>query len=162
MLFTTLLAVVLSLTGCATVAKTPWDTTPPPSFHYDRNHAPSEPRVLQPVKVKAEGNTALRITLDPPRRRVLSGPVRFRVTELSGAISFKPNDRKFGLSQPRASFFVPFNVREGSAAMRFLVEWYHCPARGTSRCVQENGFYHIAMDAAKGAGLTYVPVRVLP
>lgn len=152
---------VLFFLACTTVTKSPYEAVVAPSFPFEKKPV-SELRGLPRVAVLAEGNTALSITLKPPRGRKLAGTVRFRVTETSGPIGFRGNDRKFALPKPRKTFSVPFNVKEGQAGVRFVVEWYHCPAAAMEGCAQESGYYGLRLDAAKGRGLTYVPVLVTP
>jgi hypothetical protein len=151
------------LTGCVTARKAPYEPALPFNPPVAIVKRPlSEERALPAVDVLAEGNTSLRVGIKAPRGREVAGPVRFRVSESSGFVSFRPGDRKFSLAKPRLPFSVPFNVREGLSEFRFVVEYHHCPKRGTEPCFQEQGYYRVTLKAAKGRGLSYVPVTVRP
>lgn len=151
------------LAACAAPKKLPWEQahpfTPPNKLN---RHPVSEERVLPAVEVLAEGNTSLRASIKLPSSRKVVGPMRFRVTELSGPLSFKPGDRKFSLARPRLSLNVPFTVKEGRSDFRFVVEYTHCPRKGPDACVTDQSYYRVTMDAKKGRGLSYVPVTVKP
>lgn len=122
----------------------------------------SRERVLPAMDVLAEGNTSLRAAIKLPAGRRIAGPLRFRVAELAGPVSFKPDNRKFSLAKPRLSFNVPFSVKEGLCEFRFVVEYNHCPKRGAEPCRQAQGYYRVTMNARKGRGLSYVPVTIEP
>ena len=157
-----ILAIVL-LTGCSAATKKPWETPAAIPPHVVAP-IPTDPRVLPAVDVAAEANTWLRITFKLPRDRRLAGPAGFRVSEMagSGRIRFDGLERKFMIPKAPRSFPVAFLVREGTATIRFVVEYFHCPRTGEGACVKENGYYELSMNAAKGRGLTYVPVVVSP
>lgn len=157
------LLLLVFLVACAAPKKSPWEQQHP--FNVPNKvtrHPVSRERVLPSVDVLAEGRTSLRAAIKLPSNRRIAGPLRFRVSELAGPVSFRPENRRFSLAEPRLSFNVPFSVKEGLAEFRFVAEYTHCPRKGEGDCATEQSYYRVTMNAKKGRGVSYVPVTITP
>lgn len=120
---------------------------------------PARP-VQEPAARIAPGAGVFRFEIRLPRGERLYGPLRCRVSEKSGAIGFKPEDRRFSMARARSPFYMPFLAEPGHSEVRLVVEFYSCKRGGQGPCFLRTDYHELSLDAEKGLRKSAVPVTL--